>query len=152
MLLNNTILRAYALIKRDCTSHQCFVSVLPRRRAIHWLAESIELHSEQYHKEIKKRRTGNISRLTEYLSDTVIPIIFVDDKRFEAELKNQLNELGEIYRKNRNQAGHPRNVVPNWPREDQEILLIQFRRYITTIYKAIEECQAKTALRQQEVT
>ena len=120
-------------------------------RAIHWLAESIESHSEQYQEEIEKRRSGKIFRLTEYLSDTVIPHIFGDDNKFRGELKNRLNELGKIYRENRNKAGHPRNVVPNWPREDQEILLIQFRRYITTIYKAIEECQAKTALRQQKV-
>ena len=112
-------------------------------RAILWLAESIESYSEQFQEEIKKKRNGSIYRLTKYLSDNVIPTIFKDDKKFAAELKNRLNELGKIYRENRNEAGHPRNVVPNWPREDQEILLIQFRRYITTLCKAISECHAK---------
>ena len=114
-------------------------------RAIHWLAESIESHSEQYQEELKKGREGMISRLTKCLSDTVIPNIFQDDKKFKQELKNQLIELGEIYRENRNEAGHPKNIVPDWPRENQEILLIQFRKYITTIYKAIKALHTKSS-------
>ena len=109
-------------------------------RAIHWLAESIESHSEQYQGEIKKRRCGDIFRLTKYLSDNVIPNILEDNNN----LKNQLDSLAGIYRQNRNEAGHPKNVVPNWPREDQEIFLIQFRRYITTICEAISKCRAKS--------
>ena len=111
-------------------------------RAIHWLAESIESHSTQYQKAIKKRRSGNILRLTKYLSNTVIPNIFGHDKKFVGELQNRLNGLGDVYRENRNEAGHPQTVNQSWLGEDQEILLLHFRRYITTICKAIAQCHA----------
>ncbi len=106
-------------------------------RAIHWLAETIESYSKQYQAKIKTRRAGNISRLTEYLSNTVIPNTFGTDKKFEKELKDRLNELGKLYRENRNEAGHPQTINQSWSRKDQEILLLQFDRYITTICEAI---------------
>ena len=107
-------------------------------RAIHWLAEAIESCSSKYQEGIEKRRGGNISRLTEYLSNTVIPNTFGNDKKFEGELKDRLNGLGTLYRENRNKFGHPQTVEQSsWLGEDQEILLIHFRRYITTICEAI---------------
>ena len=107
-------------------------------RAIHWLAESIESYSQKYQARIETRRKGNILSLTEYLSNTVIPDIFGGvDKKFEGELKDRLNGLGKLYRENRNEAGHPQTVNQSWLGEDQEILLIHFRRYITTICEAI---------------
>ena len=106
-------------------------------RAIHWLAESIESYSEQYQAKIESRRNGNIFRLTEYLSNTVIPNIFGTDRKFEEELKDRLNGLGKLCRENRNEAGHPQTIDQSWLEEDQEILLIHFRRYITTICEAI---------------
>ena len=106
-------------------------------RAIHWLAESIESYSGQYQTKIEARRSGNIFRLTDYLSNTVIPNIFGGDKKFEEALKDRLNGLGKLYRENRNEAGHPQTINQSWLGEDQEILLIHFRRYITTICEAI---------------
>ena len=106
-------------------------------RAIHWLAESIESYSEQYQEEIEKRRHGHISRLTEYLSNTVIPNTFVEDKNFARELKDLLDGLGNLYRENRNEAGHPKTIYQSWLEEDQGRLLIYFRRYISTICEAI---------------
>ena len=106
-------------------------------RAIHWLAESIESYWEQYQAKIESRRSGNIFRLTDYLSNTVIPNIFGDDRKFEEALKDRLNGLGKLYRENRNEAGHPQTVDQSWLGEDQEYLLIQFRRYITAICEAI---------------
>ena len=106
-------------------------------RAIQWLAETIESYSEKYQEEIEKRRNGNISRLTEYLSNTVIPNTFVDDKDFARELKDLLDGLGSLYRENRNEAGHPKTIYQSWLEEDQGRLLIYFRRYITTICEAI---------------
>lgn len=106
-------------------------------RAIHWLAETIESYSEKYQEEIEKRRYGNISRLTEYLSNTVIPNNFVEDKNFARELKDLLDGLGNLYRENRNEAGHPKAIYQSWLEEDQGRLLIYFRRYIMTICEAI---------------
>ena len=106
-------------------------------RAIHWLAETIESYSEKYQEEIEKRRNGNISRLTEYLSNTVIPNTFLEDKDFARELKDLLDGLGNLYRENRNEAGHPKTIYQSWLEEDQGRLLIYFRRYITTICEAI---------------
>ena len=63
-------------------------------RAIHWLAESIESYSEKYQGKIETKRRGNISDLTEYLSHSVIPIIFGVDEKFAGELKELLDGLG----------------------------------------------------------
>ena len=50
-------------------------------RAIHWLAESIEiLLRESIKKKLKREEMGTYYRLTEYLSNTVIPNTFGDDK------------------------------------------------------------------------
>ncbi len=106
-------------------------------RAIHWLAELIEFHFKQYQGKFKARR--NMPDLIKYLSDSVIPNIFGADadKNFADELKKRLNGLGNLYRENRNEAGHPQTIDQSWLGEDQEYLLIQFRRYITTICEAI---------------
>lgn len=113
-------------------------------RAIRWLAESIDPYAGAYQQGIKQRRNGNISRLTDYLSNTVIPNTF-DDKKFKEKLKERLNGLGNVYRENRNDAGHPDTVEQtSWLGEDQEVLLLQFRRYITTICEAIERLKKQS--------
>ena len=109
-------------------------------RAIHWLAETIESYSEKYQKQIEEKR--NISDLTKYLSGSAANI-FRDDKKFARELKELLDELGKLYRKNRNDAGHPQTVEQtSWLGEGQEILLLHFRRYITTICEAIKRLKS----------
>ena len=105
-------------------------------RAILWLAESIESSYPQYQQQIQKRRR-NISDLTKYLSGSLLSDIFPNDATFETELRKRLALLGDLYRENRNEAGHPKTVDQSWLGEDQEILLIHFRRYITTICEAI---------------
>ena len=145
----DSIVRQYYLESLRAYQKELYISSViclgvASERAIHWLAESIESYSKQYQKEIKKKRSGNILRLTEYLSNTVIPNIFGLDKKFAGELKTRLNGLGTVYRENRNEAGHPQTVDQSWLREDQETLLLHFRRYITTICKAIGECHAKS--------
>ena len=113
-------------------------------RATRWLAESIDPYAGTYQQGIRQRRNGNISRLIDYLSNTVIPNTF-DDKKFKEKLKERLNGLGNVYRENRNDAGHPDTVEQNsWLGEDQEVLLLQFRRYITTICEAIERLKKQS--------
>ena len=106
-------------------------------RAILWLAESIESYCDKYQGPINKRRR-NISDLTKYLSGSMLGDIFSADETFEKELRKRLVLLGDLYRENRNEAGHPQTVDQSWLGEDQEILLLHFRRYITTICKAIK--------------
>ena len=106
-------------------------------RAIHWLAESIASSSPRYQGKLDKKR--NISDLIKYLADSVIPNIFGNDKTFARELKELLDELGNLYRKNRNDAGHPKTVEQiSWLGEGQAARLDLFRRYITTICESIE--------------
>ena len=81
-------------------------------RGIHWLAESIESYSKQYQGKIKTRRSGNISHLTEYLSNTVIPNTFVDDKDFARELKDLLDGLGNLYREKPKRSWAPQDHLP----------------------------------------
>ena len=107
-------------------------------RAILWLTESIESSCPKYQQPIQKRRR-NISDLTKYLSSSILSDIFPNDATFETELRKRLVLLGDLYRENRNEAGHPKTIDQSWLGEDQEILLLHFRRYITTICKAIEK-------------
>lgn len=113
-------------------------------RAILWLAESIESFCSKYQQPIQKRRR-NISDLTKYLSGSILSDIFPNDATFETELRKRLVLLGDLYRENRNEAGHPKTVDQSWLGEDQEILLIHFRRYITTICKAVERLKKQSA-------
>ena len=108
-------------------------------RAIHWLAEAIETNFQNHQTEIQKRRNGSIAALTNYLSDSVVSNIPTYDKKFANELKERLGGLAKIYRENRNEAGHPKTVEQSWLKDDQEILLLHFRKYITTISKAIKK-------------
>ena len=59
-------------------------------------------------------------------------------------MKELLDGLATLYRKNRNEAGHPQTIRQSWSRQDQEILLLQFRRYITTICEAIERLKQQS--------
>ena len=106
-------------------------------RSILWLAESIESYCDKYQEPIQKNRRY-ISDLTKYLSGSMIDDIFPDDETFKREMRTRLTLLGSLYRENRNEAGHPKTVDQSWLGEDQEILLIHFRRYITTICEAVE--------------
>lgn len=112
-------------------------------RAIHWLAESIESHSDWYQAPMKKGGHWLISNLTDDLVKKVIPQVFATDKKFQNRLKRRLNGMGDLYRENRNEAGHPETLNQSWSREDQEGLLGSFRAYITTICNAIERLAQK---------
>ena len=106
-------------------------------RAIHWLADTIKSHCDKYQQRIQQRRR-DMSKLIKYLSGSILHDIFPNDPTFETKLRKGLLLLADLYRKNRNDAGHPENVEPtSWLGDDQEILLIHFRKYITAICEAI---------------
>ena len=108
-------------------------------RAINCLARAIEPLSRKYQENIQKAR--NISDLTKYLS-RVIFNVFDNEKGFAKELKELLDELGQLYRKNRNDAGHPEAVEQtSWLGQGQAGRLDLFRRYIVTICEAIKRLE-----------
>ena len=135
------VIRQYYLESLRANQAQLYISSViclgvASERSIHWLAESIGSYAAKYQEKIKTKR--NISELTDYLSG-VIPNIFDDDKRFAKELKELLDELGQLYRKNRNDTGHPETVEQiSWLGEGQTTRLDLFLRYITTICDARE--------------
>ena len=135
------IVRQYYLESLRAYQEELYISSViclgaASERAILWLAESIESSYPKYQQPIQKRRR-NIFDLTKYLSGSILSDIFPNDAMFETELRKRLILLGDLYRENRNEAGHPKTVDQSWLGEDQEILLIHFRRYITTICEAI---------------
>ena len=77
MSLDNTISKAYVPNQEELYISSVICLGAASERAIHWLAESIESNSETYQKGIKRKRNENIYTLTKYLSDTVIPDIFL---------------------------------------------------------------------------
>ena len=138
------VVRQYYLESiRACQAGLDILSVLglgvASERAIHWLAESIGSYSENYQKQIDEKR--NISELTQYLS-RVIFNVFDNEKGFAKELKELLDELGQLYRKNRNDVGHPEAVEQtSWLGQGQAGRLDLFRRYIVTICDAIKRLE-----------
>ena len=118
-------------------------------RAIHWLAGAIETNFQNYQTEIQKKRNGSIAGLTKYLCDSVVPNIPNYDKSFAKELVKRLDGLAIVYRENRNEAGHPQRIEQSWLNEDQGGLLQYFRKYITTISKAVEKVVPQAQPRQQ---
>ena len=146
-LLDNIVKQYYLESLRAYQEGLYIASVLclgvASERAIHWLAEAIEVNFQNYQTKIQAKRNGQIAELIKYLSDSVIPNIPNFDKKFVEELRKRLSGFAGVYRENRNEAGHPKTIKQSWSREDQEILLLHFRRYITTISAAIAQCYPK---------
>ncbi len=114
-------------------------------RAIHWLADALGENVPEYQTGIqRKQKSGSMAGLIQYLSDTVVPNAFNDDKHFEQKFRKRLEGLANLYRENRNEVGHPKTVEQDWLNKDQEILLLHFRRYIKTISKAVARSRIAT--------
>lgn len=144
----DAVVRQYYLESLHAYQERLYISSViclgaASERAILWLAESIESFRPKYQQPIQKRRR-NISALTKYLAGSILSDIFPNDVAFEGELRKRLVLLGDLYRENRNDRGHPKTVDQSWLGEDQEILLIHFRRYITTICEAIESLKKQS--------
>ena len=115
-------------------------------RAVDWFAESVKgFCPASFQKTLENKMNQNISSLTKYLSDTIIPAIFDKNEKTTKDLRKQLGWHAQLYRENRNEAGHPQEVVQNWSEEDQWIPLRQFPRFIIALHKAIEVCREKSA-------
>ena len=106
-------------------------------RAINCLAEAVAKYKPDYREHIENK--WNISALTRYLSQNIGQIFKgIADGAFISELKDKLEGAARIYRLNRNEAGHPKDIPQDWRRDEQESYLNQFRRYVVTIFKAID--------------
>ena len=81
----------------------------------------------------------NISTLTRYLLENAGHLFASLDSTTRNDIKERLTGLANIYRQNRNEAGHPSNVPQDWARDEQECYLSQFRRLAITCFKAIDE-------------
>ena len=115
-------------------------------RAIDWFAESVKgFCSASLQQTLENKINQNISGLTKYLSDTIIPTIFDKNEKTKKDLRKQLDWHAPLYRENRNHAGHPQGVVQDWSQEDQWIPLKQFPRFITVLHEAIEACGEQSA-------
>ena len=62
----------------------------------------------------------------------------IKDDIFRGEIKDRLSGIAQIYRRNRNEAGHPGPVPMDITRDEQESHLNSFRRYAAVVFKAIE--------------
>ena len=115
-------------------------------RAIDWFAESVRgFCSSSIQKTLEDKMNQNISGLTKYLSDTIIPTIFDKNEKTKKDLRKQLDWHAQLYRENRNEAGHPQEGAQDWSQEDQWIPLKQFPRFITALHEAIEACREQSA-------
>ena len=106
-------------------------------RAINCLAEAVIKRDASYQADIDSQRS--ISALTRYFSQNVNQIFkSITDPTFRSELRDKLEGMARIYRLNRNDAGHPNSLPQDWQRDEQESSLNQFRRYVLTVFKAID--------------
>lgn len=79
-----------------------------------------------------------MASLTHYLSQNINRIFGSIDAAFRSELRDKLEGIARIYRLNRNEAGHPDSISQDWQRDEQENYLNQIRRYVGTIFQAID--------------
>ena len=141
------VIRQYYLESLRAYQEELYISSViclgaASERAIHWLADALGENVPEYQTGIqRKQKSGSMAGLIQYLSDSVAPNVFDDDKHFEQKFRKRLEGLANLYRENRNEAGHPKTVEQDWLYEDQEILLLHFRRYITTIAEAVAKSE-----------
>ena len=114
---------------------------LRRTDVIYCLRDAVVNHypNTKYQTDIEK--ITMIAPLRKYLVDNIKGIfssIAGANRAFRSRLRDKLNGIGEIYRLNRNEAGHPDEVEQDWDRVEVETYLIGFRRYIPTVYEAID--------------
>ena len=107
------------------------------QRTINCLPDTVVQRYPQFEKEIDGNRRY-ISRLTEHLVNHRKKLFVSLEPKMQNELTENLEGLADIYRKNRNAAGHPKDVPQDWDRCEQECYLSQFRRLAATCYEAID--------------
>ena len=138
--LDSVVEQYYLESLRTCQNGFYISSVISlgaaSERTIRCLAEAVASMPGQKEKIEKKR---NIFELTRYLLDDATVLFESLDLKLRKELRERLTGLANIYRQNRNEAGHPSSVPQDWARDEQECYLSQFRRLAITCFKTIDE-------------
>ena len=140
--LDQNVEKYYLESLRACQGGHYLSSVMSlgaaSERAIHCLADAVVKHNENIKKIIEKNK-GNVSALTRWLGENVNQIFkSISEPTFRSELRDKLEGVARIYRLNRNEASHPDDGLHDWQRNEQECYLNQFRRYVYTIFRAID--------------
>ena len=139
--LDNVVKQYYLQSLRACQEGLYIASVIclgaASERAVNCLAEAVINHDPKYKNDIEQLRY--ISKVIDYLSDKIREIFgSITDNQFMNELREKLKGIGHIYRRNRNEAGHPDAIPMDIARDEQENYLNSFRRYAITVFKAID--------------
>ncbi len=100
----------------------------------------VETVADRYPDHDNRMKGKSISAQIDYLSrkDNFRQIFgFIEDSLFRGEVKDKLSGIAHIYRRNRNEAGHPGPIPIDITRDEQECYLNSFRRYAIAIFRAI---------------
>ena len=131
---------------RTCQNGNYISSVIclgaASERTIRCLAKALDEYNS-YSKVIDSDE--NISTLTKHLVGGATDVFKSIDPRLGRQLKGKLEGLANIYRINRNEAGHPSEVEQDWERCEQECYLSQFRRLVTICFEAIDALNSASA-------
>ena len=136
--LDDVVEQYYLESLRTCQEGCYIASVIclgaASERAINCLADAVIKHDDSRREGIEAHRQP-ISQLTQHLISKFKEYFNPIENR--AEIRRQLEGMAMIYRLNRNEAGHPSSLPQDWQRDEQECYLNQFRRYVCTVFKAI---------------
>ncbi len=105
-------------------------------RTINCLAEAVVHSNPNCKEDIDGKRS--ISALSRYLVENGTELFKSLDSALRRDLRERLVGLANIYRLNRNEAGHPRNILQDWRRDEQGCHLSQFRMLAVTCFQAID--------------
>lgn len=125
---------------RACQSNLCVSSTIclgvASEKVIELLAEAINDYTKYSITGTAGQIVAKLLKDESLLFNQIFDLI--TDRAFKKnELKYQLDKMADIYRLNRNDAAHPISVL-EITRYEQVCLLLSFRRYAKTIFKAIE--------------
>ena len=138
--LDEVVEQYYLESLRTCQNGNYISSVIclgaASERTIKCLAEALVLCNPRCKPDIDSK--PNISELTRHLADKGTELFKGLDSTLRRRLRERLEGLANIYRLNRNVAGHPESVPQDWRRDEQECYLSQFRRLAGTCFHAID--------------
>ena len=129
---------------RSCQEGLYIASVIclgaASERIIDCLKDAIIDRYQQYKGSLGKKWTKDAVK--QILRDFNCIFGQIIDRQTQVDLREQLELTEKIYRRNRNEAGHPKSVPMDITRSEQENYLNSFRRYAITIFKSIDKLKS----------